>query len=73
MGDAEKIKDNKNFIKTLSLEDLIAFDKQLELYDRMAQLEYDMWLGKTSQTAEKMYLKICSRLEKENLNPFPKK
>ena len=73
LGDAEKIKDNKTFIKTLSLENLIDFEKQLELYDRMAQLEYDMWLGKTSQTAEKMYLKICSRLEKENLNPFPKK
>ena len=73
LGDAEKIKDNKTFIKTLSLENLIDFEKQLELYDRMAQLEYDMWLGKASQTAEKMYLKICSRLEKENLNPFPKK
>jgi hypothetical protein len=73
LGDAEKIKDNKTFIKTLSLEDLIDFEKQLELYDRMAQLEYDMWLGKTSPATEEMYLKICSRLEKASLSLSPKK
>jgi hypothetical protein len=69
INEAEKLKDNKEFIKDASMKMLKLLEKKLELYDRVAQLEHHLWLGETKENAQKKYLKLRSQLEKKGLAP----
>ncbi|MBT6546440.1 MAG: hypothetical protein HOL77_20670 [Rhodobacteraceae bacterium] len=62
---AENLGDNKKTVKKMSREELTKMAKQLELYDRVAQLEYHVWIGDADEKTVKKYESL---LEKISLN-----
>ena len=59
---AENLGENKKTVKKMSLEELTKMAKQLELYDRVAQLEYHVWLGDADEKTVKKYESLLEKI-----------